>query len=55
MPAYPDHLGGHDARTTGGPGDHGSAMSTRALIIAALLCGVIILVAFAVQVLTLSN
>jgi len=29
-------------------------MSTRALIIAALLCGVVILVAFAVQVTTLT-
>jgi hypothetical protein len=29
-------------------------MSTRALIIAALLCGVLILVAFAVQVMTLT-
>jgi hypothetical protein len=30
-------------------------VSTRALIIAALLCGVLILVAFAVQVLTFSG
>ncbi len=29
-------------------------MSTRALIIAALVCGVVILVAFAVQVMTLT-
>lgn len=30
-------------------------MSTRFLIVAALLCGVVILVAFAVQVVTLTN
>ena len=48
-------MGGHDARAAGRPGDHGPAMSTRALIIAALLCGVLILVAFAVQVLTLTT
>ena len=45
----------HDAHRCGRSGDHGSAVSTRALIIAALLCGVLILVAFAVQVMTLTN
>jgi len=31
--------------------DHGSAMSTRFLIIAALVCGVVILAASAIQIL----
>ncbi len=41
-----------DCGGSGPPRDHGRAMSTRYLIILTLITGLVILVAFAVQVLT---
>ncbi len=50
-PAYPAPAGPAIAAAAARLGDHGSAMSTRYLIIAALVTGLVILSASAVQLL----